>query len=156
MLVILVPCTSIFRSNKQLHEFSLDHLYPCYTIEANPIKHVPKENHVPTSITNQVLEPTVPYRYLDRSIIALHPLKNQPFECASSTQTYQIHPMHGQKNTSTSYFWVEGIVRPLLPCFCTRYTIFVDDRLVHEDLAVTSQSASKVWFLPLRLCSSLK
>ena len=58
------------------------------------------------------------YRYLDRiSIIALHPLENQPFECTSSTQTYQMHPMHGKKNTSTLDLWVEGIVRPLLPCF---------------------------------------
>ena len=96
------------------------------------------------------------YRYLDRiSIISLHPLENRPFECTSSTQTYQMHPMHGQKNTSTSYFWADGIVRPLLPYFCTRYPIFADNRSVH-DLAVTSQSDSKVWFLSLRSCSSLQ
>ena len=104
---------------------------------------------------NQVLEP-VPYRYLARrTILVIHPLKNRPFECASSMQTYQMHPMHGKKNTATSYFWAEGIIRPLLPCFCTRYPIFADNKPV-QDLTVTSRSASKVWFLPLRLCSSLQ
>ena len=50
---VMVPCTLIFRDpTKQLHEFSLDHLYPCCIIEANPVKRVPKENYVPTSITN--------------------------------------------------------------------------------------------------------
>ena len=63
--------------------------------------------------------------------------------------------MHGQKDTSTSELWDEGIVQPLLSFFCTRYPIFVDDRPV-QDLTVTSWSASKVWFLPLRLCSSLQ
>ena len=63
--------------------------------------------------------------------------------------------MHGQKNMSTSYLWVEGIIRPLLPYFCTRYTIFADDRPV-QDLTVTSRSTSKVWLLPLISCSSLQ